>query len=57
MADRSVFVDAGKRGARNRWGPPRVVRLDGLSPEQRRLILAFVDMARATEARTAEKAA
>lgn len=52
MAERSVFVDAGKRGAKKRWGPPRIIRLDGLTPDQRRLVLAFVDMARASEERT-----
>jgi hypothetical protein len=40
-------VRAGTIGARTRWGPePRVVRLDTLTPPQRRLVLALVDAAR-----------
>lgn len=35
-------VEAGRVGARRRWGPPRVVRLDELSPEQRSLVLALI---------------
>lgn len=43
-----VFVEAGRRGALKRWGgPPRTVRLDALTPDQRRLVLALVDAARA----------
>lgn len=42
-----VLVEAGKRGARTRWGEqPRVVRLDSLSNEQRRLVVALVEAAR-----------
>lgn len=42
-----VFVEAGRRGARRRWGAePRIVRLDSLTPPQRRLVLALVDAAR-----------
>lgn len=38
----------GRLGAAARWGPePRVVRLDALSPEQRRLVLALVEAAKA----------
>jgi hypothetical protein len=33
----------GRIGARRRWGPPRVVRLDALRPEARRLVLALVE--------------
>lgn len=34
--------------ARARWGPePRIVRLDELTPPQRRLVLALVDAAKA----------
>jgi hypothetical protein len=44
MADRSVFIDAGKRGARKRWGDaPKSVRLDALTPEQRRLVVLLVE--------------
>lgn len=40
-------VRAGSLGARARWrGDRRVVRIDDLSPEQRRLVLALVDAAR-----------
>ena len=35
--------------ARARWGPERILRLDGLTPDQRRLVLAFVAMAKATD--------
>ena len=48
MADKSVFVDAGRRGARRRWGEhSRIVRLDALDDEQRALVHAFVRMAEA----------
>lgn len=42
------FVESGRRGAETRWGghSPRVVRLDALSPEARRLVLALVAAAR-----------
>lgn len=39
-------VAAGQAGARKRWGAPRVVRIDDLTPEQRRLVLALIDAAR-----------
>lgn len=38
-----VRVRAGQIGARARWGPPRVVRLDALTHEQARLVLALID--------------
>lgn len=42
-----VKVRAGAAGARKRWGDaPRVVRLDELTPAQRRLVLALVDAAK-----------
>ena len=38
---------AGLIGARKRWGAePRIVRLDALTPPQRRLVLALVNAAR-----------
>jgi hypothetical protein len=46
--------DAARTAARARWGEPRVIRLDGLSPDARRLILALVAMAKAPDV---EKAA
>lgn len=39
-------VEAGRRGARRRWGYPRIVRLDALSGPQRRLALALVEAIR-----------
>lgn len=39
-------VRAGRIAARARWGEPRVVRLDSLTPEQRRLVLALIDAAK-----------
>ena len=41
---------AGRRGARRRWGPPRIVRLDELPPAAARLALALVDAAKADAA-------
>ena len=40
--------ERGRMGARRRWGAePRVVRLDELTPAQRRLVLALVEAAKA----------
>ena len=44
-----VLVEAGRRGAERRWGLRRVVRLDDLTSEQRRLVLALVDAAKAVK--------
>ena len=44
-------VAAGQKAARVRWGPPRIARLDGLTPEQRRLVLAMIEMARASDSK------
>lgn len=42
-----VKVRAGTIGALTRWGDtPRVIRLDELTPPQRRLVLALVDAAK-----------
>jgi len=42
-----VKVAAGKIGARTRWGEqPRVVRLDELTADQRRLVLTLVEAAK-----------
>lgn len=47
MSQRMTKTEAGRLGARQRWGPePRVVRLTELTPEQRRLVVALVDAAR-----------
>lgn len=40
--------EAARKAARARWGPPRHVNLGDLTPDQRRVVLAFVDMARAS---------
>jgi hypothetical protein len=40
-------VRAGKASARKRWGEtPRIVRLDALTDEQRRLVVALIDAAK-----------
>lgn len=45
-------VAAGRKAAAARWGEARIVRLDDLTPAQRRLVLALVDAAKeANEAR------
>jgi hypothetical protein len=41
-----AWAEFGLRGARRRWGEPRVVRIAELTPQQRRLVLALVDAAR-----------
>jgi hypothetical protein len=43
-------VAAGQANARVRWGPPRVIRLDDLTPEQRRVVLALIDAMTALKA-------
>ena len=41
------FSEAGIRGARQRWGPPRVLRLDSLPDEEdRELFLALFEALR-----------
>ncbi len=37
------LVEAGRRGARRRWGEQRVARLDQLDPTVRLVILALVE--------------
>lgn len=39
---RQVFVESGRRGARKRWGPQRVVRLDELDPAVANVIRALL---------------
>lgn len=39
-------VAGGRAGARKRWGEPRIVRLDELTAEQRRLVLALITAAK-----------
>jgi hypothetical protein len=45
-------VAAGKAGMRARWGEPRIVRLDELTPMQARLVRALVDAAKIEKAAT-----
>lgn len=45
-------VRAGQIGARTRWGPPRIVRLDDLTPEERGVVLALIAAQRAAKAGT-----
>ena len=40
---------AGKAGMRARWGEPRILRLDALTPAQRRIVLALIDAAAPNE--------
>lgn len=42
----SAKVRAGRIGAEVRWRRPRVVHLEELSGEQRRLVLALIEAAR-----------
>lgn len=37
-----VKVQAGRLGARKRWGDPRILRLDQLDADERRLIQAIL---------------
>lgn len=51
-------VRAGRIAARVRWGPePRILRLDQLSPERRRIILALVALADEPGEKAADDAA
>lgn len=43
---------AARTAARARWGPPRVARLDDLTPEQRAVVLALVAAAKAAKVGT-----
>jgi len=43
-------AEAGAIGARRRWGPQRIVRLDELTVEQRRVVLALIEAAKAANA-------
>jgi hypothetical protein len=45
-----VFVESGRRGARKRWGEPRVVRLGELPEAERRIILSLVEGVRRAQA-------
>jgi hypothetical protein len=43
-------VRAGQAGMRARWGEPRVLRIDDLQPNERRLVLALVEAVRSEKA-------
>ncbi len=49
MSKDPVLSEAGKRGALKRWGPPKTIRVADLTPDQRRLVNALVEAARATK--------
>jgi hypothetical protein len=40
-------VHGGRKGARLRWGPQRVLRLDGLTSEQVEHVIRYVEAMRA----------
>jgi hypothetical protein len=42
MSGNPVFVESGRVGARRRWGPTRVVRLDDLNPDERNAVVTLV---------------
>lgn len=57
MAEKNpVKVRAGAIGARNRWGPPRIIRLDELTIEQAVLVRALVEAAKAVPREADESA-
>jgi hypothetical protein len=47
-------VRAGQIGARQRWGEPRIARLDELTADQRRLVLALIGAMTKTEPAASE---
>lgn len=49
MSRKLSKAEAGRLGARAKWGAPRIVRLDSLTNEQRRLVLALVEAAKASQ--------
>jgi hypothetical protein len=51
------LVEAGRKGMRSRWGERRVVRLDQLDADTRRLVLALVAQAEARPADESERSA
>lgn len=50
-------VRAGLASARSRWGEKRVIRLDELTPERRRLVIALVEAVRSEQPTNEETAA
>lgn len=57
-AKNPVFVESGRRGARKRWNghAPVYPRLDDLTLEQRRLVVALIAAARNEKAATSVEA-
>jgi hypothetical protein len=51
-----VLVEAGRRGARRRWGEPRIVKLADLDPDTARLIRALLAQRPPEDAPTPEAA-
>jgi hypothetical protein len=49
-----VFADAGRKGARTRWGPPRTARLDELDPVTRRIVTLILEADRRAREEAAE---
>ena len=47
-------VEAGRKGAAKRWGPPRRISIGDLTPDQRRLVLAMIEAERQANAAKAE---
>lgn len=49
MASKASLIQAerGRIGPRRRWGPPKPVRLDDLTPAQRQGVLALVEVLKA----------
>lgn len=52
-AKNPVKVRAGQIGARKRWGERRILRLDQLDPDERRLIQAILTAKRNADEATA----
>lgn len=53
-AAKMLPVESGRMGARRRWGPPRILRLDELDPPTRDVIECILT-ARANAAKAAEE--
>ena len=51
------LVAAGKKAMRARWGPPRRIPVEDLTPERRDLAAALVEVLRADQAKEGGQAA
>jgi hypothetical protein len=49
-----TVTEAGRLGARKRWGPPRRIHIGDLTPAQRELIMAAIEAERRKLARERE---